>query len=136
MMKVFDQGTNAHKVMIPYFGNLIVFFKFIEQLSYSKYMSLISNTCLRFRYNIYKNTQKQVFDINLGLHLCIDDACEYVHVLKYIEMPIPVCNTNFTSLQLLGDGSVLGFVRELGENIGDAAVDIVLQKLGIDVSIM
>ena len=50
-------------------------------------------------------------------------------------MPIPVCNRNLTSVQLPGDGTVQGLLLELGENIGDIAVEVVIEKLGITVCI-
>ena len=47
--------------------------------------------------------------------------------------PIPLCNDNplFT---LPGDGSIAGFVRGLGQDISQIAIDIVLQELELKVS--
>ena len=56
-------------------------------------------------------------------------------VFENLLIPIPVCNIDFTTFSLPGDGTVQQFAQHLGENIGNAAVDIVIQKLGLEVSI-
>ncbi len=72
--------------------------------------------------------------MSLAIDLCIDDSCENIPLFDNVKVPIPLCHTNMTSYQLPGDGTVQGFVQELGENIGDAAIDVVVEKLGIAVS--
>ena len=49
------------------------------------------------------------------------------------RVPIPLCNANplFT---LPGDGSIEGFVRGLGQDVSQTAIDIVLQELELKVS--
>ncbi len=74
-----------------------------------------------------------MFSCSLGIKLCIDGVCTITRVFDDITMPIPVCHTNITTLTLPGDGSIQGFVRELKRNIGDSAIDIVLEKLGLSV---
>ncbi len=76
------------------------------------------------------------FSISLWIDLCIDSTCKDVQLFKELKVPIPLCNTDFNSFQLPGDGTIHGFLQELGENIGDAAVELVVQKLGIAVSVL
>ena len=70
----------------------------------------------------------------LSIGLCIDDTCTTTPVLDHVWVPIPLCNTNATSFTLPGDGTVDGFIRELGGRIGNAAIDLVLEKFGLSVS--
>ena len=73
--------------------------------------------------------------MTLVLTLCIDDACEDVSIFKDLKVPIPVCNSDFTSLQLPGDGTILGFINYLGEEVGDAAITVVMNRLGLVINI-
>ena len=86
------------------------------------------------RFSVDKLDLEKSFSVSLAIELCIDDACETVRVFEDFKVPIPFCNSNFTSFQLPGDGTIQGFVQELGENIGGAAVNVVVEKLGIAVS--
>ena len=86
-----------------------------------------------FRYSINKLDEEDVFSITLTLNLCIDEACEDISIFKDLKVPIPGCNTDFTSLVLPGDGSIEGFVQYLGGEVGDAAVTVVLERLGLSV---
>ncbi len=73
--------------------------------------------------------------MSLAIDLCIDGSCETMRLFENVKVPIPSCHTNMTSFQLPGDGTIQGFVRELGENIGDTAIDVVVEKLGATVSL-
>lgn len=53
--------------------------------------------------------------------------------MKDKRVPIPICNSNF-SVALPGDGSVRGFLEELGDTVGQSAIDLVLKKLNLQVS--
>ena len=75
-----------------------------------------------------------MFQITLTIELCIDDNCESIPVLNDLNVPIPFCNTDFTNFQLPGDGTIAGFVQHLAGDIGDAGINLVIQKLGISVS--
>ncbi len=88
--------------------------------------------CLH-RFAIDKIDEDQVFSINLGVELCIDATCEFVTVFDGVQIPIPGCNIDYNALVLPGDGSVAGFVQELGNTIGDSAISVVLEKLGLAV---
>ncbi|XP_038062441.1 uncharacterized protein LOC119732930 [Patiria miniata] len=82
-------------------------------------------------YSIEKLTAKKVFSVTLSLTLCIDDTCTMNLILDHVWVPIPLCNTNATSFTLPGDGTVEGFIRELGGRIGNSAIDLVLEKFGL-----
>ena len=86
------------------------------------------------RFSVDKLDVEKSFSVSLSIELCIDDICDTAEVFKGFKVPIPFCNTDFTNFQLPGDGTIQGFVQELGENIGGAAVNIVVEKLGIAVS--
>ena len=85
------------------------------------------------RYSIDK--MSGVFSLTLAATLCLDDTCEEVTVFNDLKVPIPLCYTNYISIELPGDGTIQAFAAELGGNIGDAAVSVVLGKLGLVVSI-
>ncbi|XP_072033124.1 uncharacterized protein [Amphiura filiformis] len=86
---------------------------------------------LHLRFSINKLTDEDVFSITLGIELCIDGNCEAVSVLKDLKVPIPICNIDVDNFKLPGDGTVEGFVQQLGNDIGDSAIDLVIQKLGL-----
>ena len=72
--------------------------------------------------------------MSLSIRLCIDGICANVPILDMIQLPIPVCSVEPKAYQLPGDGSVTGFVEQLGGKIGDSAVELVTLKLDLDVS--
>ena len=74
--------------------------------------------------------------VTLSIELCIDDGCETVKVFENLKVPIPLCSTNFTSLLLPGNGTIQGFAAVLANNVGEAAVDVVVEKLGLTVSVI
>ena len=86
-----------------------------------------------FRYMIEKYEQEKVFRLTLASKLCIDDTCDVVTMFDGLRVPVPHCNTDFTNLLLPGDGTIKGFVQELGGNIGSLAIDFVVQKLNLSV---
>ncbi|XP_038050876.1 uncharacterized protein LOC119724026 [Patiria miniata] len=83
------------------------------------------------RYSVEKLSAQKVFSVTLNLMLCIDDTCTMTPVLDHVWVPIPLCNINATSFTLPGDGTVEGFIRELGGRIGNSAIDLVLEKFGL-----
>ena len=58
--------------------------------------------------------------------------CTDFSVLKGINLPNPPCN--LLTYDLPGDGTLAGFLEHLGGEIGDSAIELVLQKFGISVS--
>ncbi|XP_022103294.1 uncharacterized protein LOC110986022 [Acanthaster planci] len=90
----------------------------------------IGNAVL-LKYSIDKLTAKEVFSVTLNIVLCIDDTCTSTAVLDHVWVPIPLCNTNVSSFTLPGDGTVEGFIQELGGRIGNSAIDLVLEKFGL-----
>ncbi|XP_072048757.1 uncharacterized protein [Amphiura filiformis] len=81
--------------------------------------------------SVDKLDQEKMFSVTLAINLCIDDVCEEVIVIDKLKVPIPLCNTDISSIQLPGDGSIAGFATELGSKIGNSAVDLVIEKLGL-----
>ena len=88
-----------------------------------------------YRFSIDKILAEKVFTLNLMLSLCIDEVCNDIDVLNNMKIPIPSCNTNFTSITLPGDGTIKSFVEHLGGDIGDSAISAVLELLGLSVII-
>ncbi len=77
-----------------------------------------------------------MFSVTLDVELCIDNTCTTTSILDHVWVPIPICNTNAVTFTLPGDGTVAGFIRELGGRIGDSAIDLVLEKNGLNVRIL
>ena len=88
------------------------------------------------RFTISKHDLFPLFRITLDIELCIDGQCEATLVFENLHVPIPLCNTDYSNFVLPGDGTVAGFVQEFAGNIGEAGVNLVIQKLGIAVSVM
>ncbi|XP_038050728.1 uncharacterized protein LOC119723897 [Patiria miniata] len=86
---------------------------------------------MKLSYSIDKLTAQKVFSVTLNVMLCIDDTCTMTPVLDHVWVPIPLCNINATSFTLPGDGTVGGFIRDLGGRIGNSAIDLVLEKFGL-----
>ena len=91
---------------------------------------------LNFSYSIDKLTAQKVFSVTLNIGLCIDGTCTLTPVLDHVWVPVPLCNTSATSFTLPGDGTVAGFVQELGDHIGTSAIELILEKYGLDVSVL
>ncbi len=72
--------------------------------------------------------------MRLDIVLCIDDTCDVVPVFQGVNIPIPTCNIDMDSFVLPGNGTVAGFIDYLGGEIGDPATDIVLKKMGLQVT--
>jgi hypothetical protein len=50
-----------------------------------------------FRFSIDKDDDKKVFKLDFGLKLCFDNNCVIDKMfLEDYEIPIPICNENFT----------------------------------------
>ena len=62
--------------------------------------------------------------------MCIDNACKKVPIVSQMLIPIPFCNPNGT---LLGNGSFAGVLDYFKEDASIAAVDLVLNSLGVKV---
>ena len=89
--------------------------------------------CFFFRYSI--DQMSEAFSLTLTAILCLDNVCEEVSVFNDLKVPIPLCYTDYSNIELPGDGTIQGFAAELGGAIGDAAVSVVVGKLGLVVSI-
>ena len=84
------------------------------------------------RYSVDKLDVEKVFVLDLAFQIKIEGDVTSVTILSDMKVPIPGCNENAT-FTLPGDGSIQGFVNAVGENFGQAAIQIVFQKLGLEV---
>ena len=69
--------------------------------------------------------------MTLSLELCIDDTCSDIDIFQGLQVPIPICSS--TTLADIGYDTVSDLVNALDENVGDTAVTLVLQHLGLPV---
>ena len=86
-----------------------------------------------YRFNVDKLTEQKEFLIDLAVTLCIDGTCRPINLLQGAHVPIPICNPNAT-FTLPGDGTIAGYLADLTGEITDAAVDLVLDYLGLKVN--
>ncbi len=84
---------------------------------------------LYYRYRVAKLAE--LFEVDLSVAFCIDESCETIEILEQTTIPIPICNDNFT---LPGGNTLNGFFEDLGQQVGGAGVNIVLEYLGLAVS--
>ncbi len=75
-----------------------------------------------------------MFSVTFYIELCIDGSCDEMSMFRDVKVPIPVCTIDWNTFELPGDGTVDGFVQQLGDSIGDEAIDLVIKKIGLDVS--
>ncbi|XP_072048756.1 uncharacterized protein [Amphiura filiformis] len=87
---------------------------------------------LTVSYSINKVPTDKVFRVSLGIRLCIDGVCTNSPILESIQLHLPVCSFDADDYQLPGDGSVAGFVQQLGGKIGQSAVEVVMLKLDLN----
>ena len=85
------------------------------------------------RFSVLKLDDTDEFNFDLDLMLELEGTTTPITIMADTRVPIPLCNDNplFT---LPGDGSIAGFVRGLGQDISQIAIDIVLQELELKVS--
>ncbi|XP_072033123.1 uncharacterized protein [Amphiura filiformis] len=86
---------------------------------------------IEITFSIDKLDDDKEFLVNLALKLDIEGDITELGILSNTRFPIPLCNTNAT-FTLPGGGSIDGFVRALGDNVGQAAVAVVLRQLGLE----
>ena len=93
---------------------------------------VVNLNVFRLRFSIDKLDSTDEYEVDLVFTLRIDDVTTDFPVMADKRIPIPICNRNF-SLALPGDGTVKGFFKELGDNVGQAAIDLVLKELNLQV---
>ncbi len=71
-----------------------------------------------------------MFVINFSLRTTLDGVATDFAILSGTTIPIPTCDND---LPLPGDGSVQGFLRAIGDYIGQLAVERVLSELDLQV---
>ncbi len=75
------------------------------------------------------------YSIKLIASYDIDNNRRFVNVLNpAIRLPAPTCSRR-RKRSLPGDGTILGFIDHVGGIVGSRAVQLVLLKLNVDVSI-
>ena len=94
-------------------------------------LRFISVNTFYFRFSVDKDDIAQVFKLGLAFDLTIDGAETMFPILTDTSIPIPVCSDD--PFVLPGDGSIKGFVKAVGQNVGQTAVDVVLKQLGLEV---
>ena len=75
------------------------------------------------------------FALNLAVHLEVEGVKTEYNILENIRVPIPVCNEN-DNIVLPGDGSIEEFAKIIGQDFGQAALDVVLELLDLQVYIL
>ena len=93
------------------------------------YQTYLQN--IYFRFSVDKDDDAQVFKLGLAFDLTIDGAETIFPILTDTSIPIPVCSND--PFVLPGDGSIEGFVKAVGQDVGQTAVDVVLKQLGLEV---
>ncbi|XP_052071172.1 uncharacterized protein LOC127709610 [Mytilus californianus] len=79
--------------------------------------------------SVDKDTYKKVFKLDFGLRICFKGDCVIDQMfLEDHEIPIPICNENFT---FSGD-SILALVQAIGGKMTEDVFDMVLKYLGLD----
>ncbi len=86
-----------------------------------------------YRYSIDKDDDAEEFSLNLLFEFELEGDITAFNLLYDTKVPIPLCNEN-AMLILPGDGSINGFIRAVGENVGQSALEVVLRQLGIEVN--
>ena len=76
--------------------------------------------------------EEKYFVLDFSLRLEIENEISEYIIISGTRIPIPVCNENAT-FTLPGDGSIEGFVKAVGETVGQTAIEIVLRQLGLQV---
>ncbi len=95
---------------------------------YFVWVKIFINNLHFVRYSINKIREDNMFSMTLLLTLCIDGTCNDINVLQDVLVPEPYCN-----VVGIGDKTVQRFVNDLGGQIGDTAIDLVLYHLGLPV---
>ncbi|ESO82597.1 hypothetical protein LOTGIDRAFT_236952 [Lottia gigantea] len=86
---------------------------------------------INLKFKIDKDSNKKVFIVDFGVLINLGDEESSIDskMLEGMEIPIPICNENFT---LPGGGSIADFAKEMGGKLSEAAVEVIFQKLGLN----
>ena len=72
--------------------------------------------------------------LSLTVNVSLDGKTTSIPLLRKATIPEPSCHNTELSYALPGDGTVEGFARALGNSVGESAVELVLNYLGIKVN--
>ena len=78
-------------------------------------------------------TETKELSLNLNFQLEIEGNTTTFNILSDTRIPIPTCNENVT-FALPGDGTIEDFAIVYANEFSQTAVDVVLQRLGLEVS--
>ncbi len=84
-----------------------------------------------FRFSVSKLDADKVFEVDLSFQLKLDGDITNFNIATDTRVPIPICDPN-AAFTLPGDWSITAFVRAVGKNVGQSAVEAVWRNLGID----
>ena len=82
-----------------------------------------------FRMMAKKLDSTKEFAVDLSIQLNVEDRTTNFTILSDTRIPFKQCESDHYVLP--GDGSVSGFVSAVGATVGEAAVEAVLNHLGI-----
>ena len=83
-----------------------------------------------FRYSVDKYGQTEEYVLDMTILLALEGQTKRFDIFNASSIIIPVCDED-TTFALPGDGSVEGFARVVGKEVGQTAVDAVLRHLGV-----
>ncbi|VDI06314.1 Hypothetical predicted protein [Mytilus galloprovincialis] len=85
---------------------------------------------IQIKLNIDKDDDRKMFIIDFGLKIVVGEKPLIdQYLLTKQEIPIPICNENFT---LPGGGSFAGFLTALGGKLTGQAFDLVIKEMGLE----
>ncbi|XP_076116635.1 uncharacterized protein LOC143084113 [Mytilus galloprovincialis] len=85
---------------------------------------------IQIKLNIDKDDDLKMFIIDFGLKIVVGEKPLIdQYLLTKQEIPIPICNENFT---LPGGGSFAGFLTALGGKLTGQAFDLVIKEMGLE----
>ncbi len=87
------------------------------------------------RYSVDKLSEDNQYEVTLILELTLDGMTTLFIILDHLSVPITPFDNN-EELVIPGDGSIEGFARIVGTSAGQSAIDLVLMKLGLKVSLI
>ena len=86
------------------------------------------------RFSVDKLSEQKLFRIDFTFTLTLEEETTVNPILRDFTLPVPICNQDIP-FSLPGDGSIQGFVKRVGRNFTQTAVDVVLHQLGVKVII-
>ncbi|KAI8485717.1 hypothetical protein Bbelb_365510, partial [Branchiostoma belcheri] len=97
---------------------------------------VLGNNALDITYSIGKDSETKEFVLDVVIDLCIEDSCiPTIPLLENLRVPQPFCNPDGFALPGGSIDGYLDYLAEQGqsalETVTEAAVDLLLEKLGL-----